>query len=63
MPDDFEKLNRALDRICGRRSVLVCEACGQPSDDAARGWRTYVTIDHRVATYCPECAHEGLEED
>jgi hypothetical protein len=61
MPDDFERLNWALDRILGCSTALVCEECSASATGAARGWRTYLSIDDQVATYCPECAGEQLE--
>ena len=49
------RLNRALNDLRAGRRPLVCEECGKASTGAARGWRAYLTIDHQVATYCPEC--------
>jgi hypothetical protein len=63
MPDDFERLNWALDRIFGGNPPLVCEECGATATGAARGWRTYLILDNQVATYCPECAREEFEQD
>ena len=55
MPDEFARLNRALNDLRAGRPPLVCEECGEASTGAARGWRAYLTIDQQVATYCPEC--------
>jgi hypothetical protein len=42
---------------------LRCEECAQVSDEAARGWRTFLAPDPddgegapMLATYCPVCA-------
>lgn len=42
---------------------LRCQECDQSSDDAARGWRTFIAPDPdepeagpMLATYCPSCA-------
>jgi hypothetical protein len=58
MPDDFESLNQALERILGGR---VCEACGTLSNGAAHGWRTYRTIENQVASYCPKRPSQEFE--
>ena len=63
MPDEFARLNRALDDFRASRPSLVCEECDESSTGAARGWRAYLTIDHQVASYCPECTREELEQD
>jgi len=50
MPDEFARLNRALDDFRASRPSLVCEECGEVSTGAARGWCAYLTIDNEVAT-------------
>jgi hypothetical protein len=42
---------------------LRCQECAHLSDDAARGWRTFLAPDPdepeagpMLATYCPQCA-------
>ena len=35
---------------------LGCVECGCTSDQEARGWRTHLTFDDELATYCPSCA-------
>ena len=37
---------------------LVCVECQTLAPRDARGWRTYLTVDDEVATYCPDCARE-----
>ena len=31
---------------------------GACSDFDARGWRTFLTVDDELATYCPDCARQ-----
>ena len=63
VPDEFARLNRALDDFRAGRPALVCEECGEQSTGAARGWRAYLTIDHLVAINCTNCARAELEQD
>lgn len=37
-------------------AVLVCQECGEHSDEAAERWRAFPTVDDQVATYRPSCA-------
>jgi hypothetical protein len=62
MPDEFARLNRALNDLrAGRR--LVCEACGDASTGLARGWCALLTVDNEIATYCPDCARAEFAQD
>ena len=36
--------------------ALVCQECGAPSDEAAQGWRAFLTDNDQVTVYCRECA-------
>lgn len=42
--------------IVDERSPLECVECRATASGAAPGWRSFLTIDDEVATYCPECA-------
>ena len=37
-------------------SALVWVECGEESEDGARGWCAFLTVDDEVAMYTPECA-------
>jgi hypothetical protein len=34
----------------------ACAECGRERGDEERGWKAYLTVDHNVAVFCPECA-------
>jgi dissimilatory sulfite reductase (desulfoviridin) alpha/beta subunit len=42
---------------------LTCVECGKTARGDATGWRSYVTVDDQVATYCPACAERVFGED
>lgn len=52
-------MRERLERVVGHR--LKCVECGETSTRTARGWRTFLTIDDQVATYCPECAEAEFD--
>ena len=41
--------------------MLVCVECGKESEDGARGWLAFLTVDDELATYCLECAEEEFD--
>ena len=39
-------------------TILVCVECGEESEEDARGWRAFLTVDDELGTYCPDCTRE-----
>jgi hypothetical protein len=39
-------------------TILFCVECGEESEEDARGWRAFLTVDNELGTYCPDCAGE-----
>lgn len=68
MPDVWEELERAGERLrsqwriySARHGKLTCVECGRTDDRSELGWRTYLTVDDELATYCPECAEAEFD--
>jgi hypothetical protein len=43
--------------------VVVCVECGEESEDGARGWTAFLTVDDEIATYCPECTEAWARDE
>lgn len=43
--------------------ALVCVECGAESEGSARDWRALLTVDDKIATYCPECARKEFDDE
>jgi hypothetical protein len=60
---NYEKFQEARREHClDRGGSLRCVECGRTDRDSEKGWRAYLTVDDQVATYCPECAREDLDD-
>jgi hypothetical protein len=42
---------------------MTCVECAADADEAARGWRAFLTVDEEVATFCPECAAREFDAE
>jgi hypothetical protein len=40
----------------------ACAECGGERGDEERGWKAYLTVDDKVAVFCPECAEREFGE-
>lgn len=49
-------------RADGERAGLECVECGARSSGDARGWRTYLTVDDELASYCPACGEREFND-
>lgn len=51
-------LRRAVEILEARNRRLRCAECDRVADDAAHGWRSYLTDDDPplVESFCPDCA-------
>lgn len=43
-------------------AVLICQECAAHTDEAAQGWRAFLTDDDQVAVYCGECAEAEFDD-
>jgi hypothetical protein len=54
---NYEKFQEARREHCLHRGgSLRCVGCGRTDRHSEKGWRTYLTLDSELATYCPDCA-------
>jgi hypothetical protein len=40
---------------------LTCTECGRVAQGDASGWRSFLTDDDELVTYCPKCAEREFE--